>query len=306
MPMKELASGLRFPEGPIAMPDGSILLVEIERGTLSRVTPNGTVEVVAETGGGPNGAAIGPDGACYICNNGGFEWHDMGGMRLPGHQAHDYETGRIERVDLSTGKVERLYDSCNGNRLRGPNDIVFDRNGGFYFSDLGKGREREVDRGGLYYAKADGSMIKELAYGLWMPNGVGLSPDEKTVYVAETITGRVWAFDLSAPGEVKGQAGFLTSGARLVTGLPGFQLLDSMAVDSEGFVCVATLINGGITRISPDGMVVVHYPTGDPLTTNVCFGGPDMRTAYVTLSGKGTLVSMDWPVPGLPLNYLNT
>ena len=305
MPLTELATGLRFPEGPIAMPDGSILLVEIERGTLSRVTENGKVEVVAEPGDGPNGAAIGPDGACYICNNGGFEWHDINGMRLPGHQGHDYTTGRIERIDLNTGKVERLYDSCNGNRLRGPNDIVFDRNGGFYFSDLGKGREREVDRGGLYYAKADGSMIKELAYGLWMPNGVGLSPDEKTVYVAETITGRVWAFDLASPGEVKGEAGFLTTGARLVTGLPGFQLLDSMAVDADGFVCVATLINGGVTRISPDGMVVTHYPTGDPLTTNVCFGGRDLRTAYVTLSGQGKLAAMDWPVPGLPLNYLN-
>src|SRR6185312_1158196 len=68
--IREIATGLRFPEGPIAMPDGSVLLVEIERQTLSRVTPDGKVTVVATTGGGPNGAAIGPDGKCYICNNG--------------------------------------------------------------------------------------------------------------------------------------------------------------------------------------------------------------------------------------------
>src|SRR5258706_1117807 len=71
-----VAEGLKFPEGPIAMADGSIVLVEIRRGTLSRVTPDGRIEVVAELGGGPNGAAIGPDGAAYVCNNGGFEWID--------------------------------------------------------------------------------------------------------------------------------------------------------------------------------------------------------------------------------------
>jgi len=105
-----IAQGLRFPEGPIAMPDGSVLLVEIERGTLSRVTPDGRVEVVATPGGGPNGAAIGPDGKVYLCNNGGFEWHELktGGKR-PGHQPADYSGGRIERVDLKTGQVEVLY-----------------------------------------------------------------------------------------------------------------------------------------------------------------------------------------------------
>src|SRR5215468_7350271 len=106
--MREVASGLQFPEGPIAMADGSVLLVEIKRGTLSRVAPDGTVSVVAETGGGPNGAAVGPDGKVYICNNGGFEWHDIGGLTIPGNQPHDYIGGRIQRVDLDTGKVEDL------------------------------------------------------------------------------------------------------------------------------------------------------------------------------------------------------
>ena len=96
--MREIASGLLFPEGPIAMPDGSVILVEIARGTLSRVTPDGKIEVIAETGGGPNGAAIGPDGAVYICNNGGFEWHDVNGLLFAGDIAEDYSGGRIERV----------------------------------------------------------------------------------------------------------------------------------------------------------------------------------------------------------------
>ena len=83
---REIASGLKFPEGPIALPNGDILLVEIARQTLSRITADGTVVVVAETGGGPNGAAIGPDGRCYLCNNGGFRWHEKDGLLLPGLQ----------------------------------------------------------------------------------------------------------------------------------------------------------------------------------------------------------------------------
>ena len=88
--------------------------------------------------------------------------------------------------------------------------------------------------------------------------------------------------------------------------LPGFQLLDSLAVDGAGNVCVATLVNGGITVISPEGELVDFYPTGDILTTNICFGGPDLRTAWITSSGLKKLLKMDWPRPGAKLNYLNT
>ena len=99
---KVVATGLKFPEGPIALDDGSILIVEIARGTLSRILPDGTINVVAETGGGPNGAAIGPDGYCYICNNGGFEWIERNGKIFPGNQASHYQGGSIQRVDITT------------------------------------------------------------------------------------------------------------------------------------------------------------------------------------------------------------
>jgi gluconolactonase len=87
--------------------------------------------------------------------------------------------------------------------------------------------------------------------------------------------------------------------------LPGVQLFDSLAVDGDGNVCVATLglQTSGITVISPQGEVLEQIPTGDPLTTNICFGGPDFRTAYITLSGTGRLVSMPWPYKGLKLNF---
>ena len=303
--IREIASGLRFPEGPIAMQDGSIVLVEIERGTLSRVTPAGEVEVVAKLGGGPNGAALGPDGKVYVCNNGGFAWREtpQTGLR-PVHQADDYSGGRIERVDLATGKAEVLYTQTENGKLRGPNDIVFDRTGGFWFTDLGKGRARDLDRGGLYYAKADGSSVKEMIYPMMTPNGVGLSPDEKTLYAAETQTGRVWKWDLAGPGQlVEKKTGQAAAGGELLAGLPGFQLFDSLAVDGEGYVCVATLMNGGITSISPDGRTILHTPTPDYMTTNICFGGPDLRTAYITLSSIGKLIAIDWPRKGLKLNF---
>jgi len=297
--MREITSGLRFPEGPIAMPDGSVVLVEIERGTLSRVAPDGAISVVAELGGGPNGAAMGPDGAVYVCNNGGFKWQEANGMLAPAGTPDDYSGGRIERVELDTGKVDVLYRECDGLPLNGPNDIVFDAEGGMWFTDLGKSYDTYKDHGAIYYAKPDGSFISRQLTHRETPNGIGLSPDGKTVYFAETITGRVWAFNITAPGVLD------PASQRLVVGLPGFQLFDSLAVDGAGNICVATLVNGGITIVSPDGANVRHVPTGEMFTTNICFGGDDLRTAFITLSGTGRLVAMEWDTPGLALNFLN-
>lgn len=305
MALRELASGLQFPEGPVALADGSVLVVEIARGTLTRISPDGKVSVVATPGGGPNGAAIGPDGKVYLCNNGGsFEWHRVGGLLIPGPTPPSWEGGRIERVDLATGRVEVLYTECDGRRLRGPNDLVFDAHGGLWFTDHGTTRERERDRTGVFYAKADGSSIREVIFPLDAPNGIGLSPAGDRVYVAETHTGRVWAWEVPAPGQVK-RAETLGGphGGTLLAGLPGYQLLDSLAVEGNGNVCVATLVNGGITVIPPDGSRTEHVAMPDPLTTNICFGGRDLRTAYLTLSGTGRLVATEWPRPGLRLAY---
>jgi gluconolactonase len=206
-------------------------------------------------------------------------------------------------VHLESGRRERLYTHCGEHRLVGPNDLVFDRNDGFYFSDYGKLYPRHRMNGGLYYAKADGTRIVEVAYPILMPNGVGLSPDGRSVYVAETESGRLWAFDLKEPGIAPRHSDLAPHGGRLICGLPGHQRLDSLAVDADGNIHVATLSTGCITVISPAGAVIEQIMTGDPMTTNVCFGGAGRRTAYATLSGRGQLI--EWPsqYTGLPLAY---
>jgi len=302
---EEMTSGLQFPEGPIAMPDGSVVLVEIARGTLSRVTPDGRIHVVATLGGGPNGAAPGPGGKIYVANNGGFNWVRLpDGRMFPGTQPEDYSGGRIEVVDPETGHFETLFDACDGRGLRGPNDLVFDAAGGFWFTDLGKTREREQDRGAVYYARADGSKIEEKIFPLERPNGIGVSPDGGTLYVAETTTARLWAFALSAPGEIRSANGpYRGEKGQVLAGLGGYQYFDSLAVDAAGHICVATLITGCVTDIAPDGGEITQHALPDPMVTNVCFGGADLRTAFATLSMSGRLVRAAWPRPGLALAH---
>ena len=299
MHFEVIAEGLQFPEGPIAMSDGSVILVEIARGTLTRVW-KGRTEVIADLGGGPNGAALGPDGAVYVCNNGGFEWRTVQGLQLPGRAPADYTTGRIERVNLATGKFERVYESFDGERLCGPNDLVFDAQGGFWFTDLGKRFPRQRDHSALYYAKPDGAHLHRAVFPAVSFNGVGLAPDERIVYCNETETQKLWAFDIAAPGTLAPPTGLVRG--KVVCTLPGHQLLDSLAVQADGAVCSATLFNGGVTVIQPDG-AHEHVAFPDPYTTNICFGGTDLRDAYITLSGTGKLIKARWPRPGLKLNY---
>jgi gluconolactonase len=297
-----VTDGLQFPEGPIAMADGSVVLVEIKRQTLTRVRPDGKHEIVAALGGGPNGAAVGPDGAVYVCNNGGFQWHEgPGGTLAPHGTALDYETGSIQRVDLASGAAKTLYVECDDIRLRGPNDIVFDHSGGFWFSDLGKGDGDVMHMGHVLYARPDGSKIVRARDNMLTPNGVGLSPDERTLYVAETHTSRVWAFAVESPGVLAPATNPFSAGTVLGP-LPGYQLLDSLAVEAGGKVCVATLVNGGVTAFDPSGGTE-HYAVPDPLTTNLCFGGADMRTAWITASSTGRLYKCRWPRPGLKLAF---
>ena len=301
MDFELVCEGLEFPEGPIAMADGSVILTEIKGQRLTRVKPDGSKALVVETGGGPNGAAIGPDDAIYITNNGGaFEWLDNAGMTIPGPTPPSHVGGMIQRYDLATGALTTVYYSCDGRRLIGPNDLVFDKAGGMWFTDHGCSTPEGRKFGGIYYARPDGSHISRQRDHLISPNGIGLSPDESVVYAADTQLGRLWAFDIAAPGQLAPPAGFAPG--RVIANLPGYQLLDSLAVEASGKVCVATIINGGITAFDPSGSTE-HFAFPDLICTNICFGGPDMTTAWITASATGKLFRAKWPRPGLKLNF---
>mmetsp|Transcript_11503 Transcript_11503/g.14328 ORF Transcript_11503/g.14328 Transcript_11503/m.14328 type:complete len:258 (-) Transcript_11503:345-1118(-) len=236
-----------------------------------------------------------------------------GVFNAPGSQAIDYKTGSIQKVEISSdlelvNSVSTLYTAgidIAGNvvPLRGPNDLVFDSSGGFWFTDHGKVRERDRDVTGVFYAKIDGSFCKEVIFPLNSPNGIGLSPDGKVLYVAETPTGRIYKYQVKSPGVLESERG------RLLYSAPEGYMFDSLAVDGEGNICVATLGKGslgkgGISVIKADGSGLHSFlETKDFFTTNICFGGKELRDAYVTLSGSGKLVRTQWHCKGHRCNF---
>ena len=297
-----VVESLGFPEGPVAMADGSLLFVDIKEQVLRRARHDGQVETVAALAGGPNGVAIGPDSAAYVCNNGGvydFVLHE--GVTVPGpSRPASYHGGSIQRVDLATGTVTTLYDEFQGERLLAPDDIVFDSAGGFWFSDSGLHDMDGSKYGGLYYGTTDGKPLRRAAT-IPMANGVGLSPDGQIVYVSDTKFGRLWALMIVEPGQVKPGPLPVMPG-NVVQTLPDFQWVDSLKVEADGRICVGTIFNGGISVFSTDGSVE-HVAVPDLFTTNLCFGGADMRDVWITASSTGKIYKGRWPRPGLKLAF---
>jgi gluconolactonase len=330
MEMRFVAENLNVPGGPVVLPGGDVLVCEMLGGRLLRVRPDGTISVVAETGGAPTAAALGPEGAVYVCNAGAprmmRETLPDGRTAFrpaPAGQSPRAVPPQIQRV-TPKGKVSTLCRQCDGRPLMGPAGLVFDRAGNFYFADSGRfegpvrdpgvsteskhisvlrmlGAVTRQPAGSVYYASADGSTVREILHPIASPCGVGLAPDELTLYVAEAGTGRLWAFQLPAPGQIgKRRCLGVAPGARPLN----FSWCEGLAVDAEGDVLTATVVNGGITTFSPHGRQIEHVTTGDPFTTALCFGGRDRRTLYVTLAGHGRLVAYDaWPTRGHVLNF---
>lgn len=310
--LQPVASGLGFPEGPVAMKDGSLLFVDIEEQYLKRLLPDGQINNVVKLEGGPNGVAIGPDGAAYVCNNGGvysfvpFNTLDNDPKKDPEHTITipdparpNYQGGSIQRVDLETREVTTLYTEFEGKRLIAPDDIVFDRDGAFWFTDTGKQEGLTSELGSVYYATIDGKTLQR-ATVIPTANGIGISPEGDTLYVSDTVFGRLWSMKILGPGKLK-QGPLPKMPGDVVQTLPGYQWLDSLKVEADGRICVGTIFNGGITIFSPDGKSIEHLPVSDLFTTNLCFGGADMQDVWITASSTGTIYKTRWERPGLKL-----
>lgn len=300
-----VADGLAFPEGPVHCSDGSVLVVEIRTGMLARIdTSDGSVTRVAHCGGGPNGAAPGPNGLIAIANNGGFSWGDGPDPTITTLHEADYLGGSLQLVDPASGDVTTLFTSSSGGPLLGPNDLVYDAAGGLWVTDAGKRWSRSLDIGSVHYVEPGHGSIREVIFPLLQPNGIGISPEGDRLYVSETSPGRLWWWPILDHGVVD-VGGPGPGGGRLLHGFDGFQPLDSLAVDSEGNVCVATLMSGVISVVSPHGELLdrIALPEHDSHVTNICFGGADLRTAYVTSAGLGRLYSIPWPCAGLATTF---
>ena len=277
-----VADGLLFPEGPAFDRRGNLYVAEIQGGQVSRIAPDGSVSVFARPGGGPNGANFGPDGNLYVCNNGGFP--QEGVERI----------GRVERITPS-GEVAVLISEIDGEPLASPNDLGFDEHGNFYFTDpvWGNPELTSSPPGHVCFSDLNGK-ARRLHTGFQFPNGVGVSPDGRTLVVCESITARLHAFDILEPGVLSEPREFGDTGLGSIP--------DGLAFDEAGNVLVCGHRTGKIHVFGPQGgprLTTLEFE--DPELTNVCFGGPEFRTLYVTESGKGRVVSVDWERPGMVL-----
>ena len=294
LPATIVAGGLRFPEGPVVMNDGSLLFVEIQSRSINRLSAAGYVSLTAQLDGGPNGLAIGPDQALYIANNGGrFSFNLRDGLTFPGQAPPEHVGGMIQRMDLNTGRVITLYDRCEGRRLVSPDDLVFDRQGGMWISDYGKAG----GDGGVFYARPDGSGIRLVKGGLTAPNGIGLSPDGSRLHVS--MGQALYTWTIAGPGELSPGSAYPDGVQGRITGR---SVCDSLKVLADGRVAVCTLLAGGISIFDSAGKVE-FIQCGDRMTTNIAFGGADMRDAWLTYSTTGRIAKMRWPYPGLAPAY---
>ncbi len=277
--LRILAEGLRFPEGPVAMPDGSVVLVEIASGTLTRVAPDGSKSTVATPGAGPNGIALGPDGKILR-----LQQRRLHLARGAGHAPRRPECRRLQRrpdrgVDPATGSVTRLYDRCGEHSLKGPNDIVFAGQPGRgrllvqrprQGPDAGP-RPRRGLLGGL-----DGSAIVEVAFPIvGGANGIGLSPDGRTLYVAGDRDRP--ALGLGHRGAGRGAQGSLArrpTAAGVICQLPGYRRLRQPRRRRRPATSASPPWSAARSPPSPRparSSACVKMP--DRMPTNICFGG---------------------------------
>ena len=262
-PPVTLAQGLRFPEGPVLSPDGRTLyVVNVQSSAISRLDLKTKALTYAwvtlPDGGRGNGMTLGPDGALYVA---------------------DVGRKRIARISLPDGAVTTVVDRAPGGAaFRGPNDLIFDKSGGIFFTDPDGSWDKPI--AAVYCVAPKTHAVSLVADGLQFPNGLVLSPDEKTLYVAESPLHRITAIHLAG-------------GAKrvfCVTGTVGGG--DGMRLGSDGFLYAAIYGEGVIAKISPQGEVVRRYAVEvGKHCTNLCFA-LDHKSLYVTETDSNSIIQL--------------
>lgn len=274
-----VGDGLRFPEGPVVLGGGVVACVEMQGGAITAVHPDGRVEVLAELGGAPNGAAVASDGALLVANNGGLSVAPDGSYW---HAPTSFD-GCVQRVDPNDGSVTIVSGELPGPAPHRPNDLCVAPDGSIVVTDSANWEDmRNLSPGRIVRIATDGS-ITQLAELAAMPNGVAFTPSGDTLLVAQSLTRRVWAYPWHG-----GELGEPVEHFRIDAGAP-----DGLCVDREGYVYTCASVGDALYVHAPDGTAVATIPTGaGSQPTNCCLGD---GVLYVTLAKYGQLVAFETP-----------
>lgn len=286
----EIATQVAFTEGPAVDKEGNVYFTDIINQRIMKLNTKGQLSTYKSNSNAANGMLIDPEGRLVICEGAPFE---RPGVKVQGKP-------QLTRTDLKTGKMEVLADSYQGKPLVGPNDVTIDGKGRLYFTDNAGGAVYRVD--------APGKIARILSTPeIQRPNGLQVSPDDKTLYLIEANSAdkgarMIRAYDLQADGTVKN----MRMHYNFYPGRSG----DGMSIDTQGNLYVSAGLNAprgtaetmdtkaGVYIISPQGKLLKFIPILEDAITNNAFGGPDMKTLYVT-AGK-TLYKFRVDIAGLP------
>lgn len=261
-----------FLEGPVVDRHGHLYVTDIPFGRIFRISPEGQWHLVAEYDGEPNGMKFWDEQTLLVT---------------------DYKNGLVA-VDIASGTVKPWLTRRNSESFKGVNDLCIDAHGRVYFTDQGQTGLHDPT-GRVYRYTPQTGQLDLLLTNVPSPNGVVLSPDEQTLYVAATRGNCVWRMPLQADGSVSKVGQFFTS--------YGASGPDGLAMDETGRLLVANPGLGYVWVLNPRGEPeeVLTGPTGISLT-NLAFGGPDRRTVYCTDSTHGQILCADMPIPGVALH----
>ncbi len=247
------AADLLFPEGTIFVGQ-ALYFVDYARSDVLRLVGTKAVVIWHQDGCGANGLVEVPDGLLVAC----------------------FDSGTVVKISLGGATLTTIRRDAAGQALATPNDLTADRKGGLYLSDSGS-----ADRPGKVFHISDDGVVHEVASGIRFANGIGVSPDGSTLYVAESPTGKVLAFPIMADGSLGAARDFIRLRDVLPTGRIDDATPDSLRVDAHGNVFVALYKGGGVAIVSPDGRLLKLLEVPSQHHTNLAIS-PDEESLYVT------------------------